>query len=183
MKKLIAIAIFATSAIAANAQNASSTASQTVNLNLSNAIELTFTGTGDKEGADVNIPFNSVNDYANGVESASQELRVRSNKDFAVTVKTNAADFSYNGSTIPAPQMPVKDVLGIMVTANGTGGTIQAPFSNVGYASLVSTDQDLIDNGKRGGNQTFAIKYKATPGFAYPAGTYTVDVVYTATQL
>jgi len=25
--------------------------------------------------------------------------------------------------------------------------------------------------------------YQATPGFSYPAGTYTTDVVYTATQL
>ncbi|MCB0695719.1 MAG: hypothetical protein KDC07_00060 [Chitinophagaceae bacterium] len=183
MKKVIAIAIFATSAIAANAQNASSTASQTVKLNLSNAIELTFTGTGDKTGADVNIPFNSVNDYANGVESASQELKVRSNKDFAVTVKANASGFTYTGSTTPAPAMPVKDVLGILVNANGTGGTIASPFSNSTYATLTDKDQDLIDNGKRGGNQTFAVKYKATPGFAYPAGTYAVDVVYTATQL
>ncbi len=40
----------------------------------------------------------------------------------------------------------------------------------------------LISNGQNGGNQTFSVMYNATPGFAYPAGTYTVDVVYTATQ-
>ena len=82
----------------------------------------------------------------------------------------------------PAPKMPVEKVLGLMVSANGTGGTIGAPFSATGYATLTSKDQSLIANGSRGGNQTFEVKYQATPGFAYPAGTYSVDVVYTATQ-
>ena len=183
MKKVIAVAVFATMSIAANAQNQSSSASQTVNLNLSNAIELSFTGTGNDKGNDVNIPFNTVNDYANGVESNSQELKVRSNKDFSVTVKTNASDFSYKGTTTPAPKMPVQDVLGIMVSDNNTGGAIVAPFSEKGYASLSGKEQELIEKANRGGNQTFAVKYKATPGFEYPAGTYSVDVVYTATQM
>ncbi|MCB0700871.1 MAG: hypothetical protein KDC11_13515, partial [Chitinophagaceae bacterium] len=64
----------------------------------------------------------------------------------------------------------------------GTGGSIANPFSNSAYATLSSSDQDLITTADRGGNQTFSVKYKATPGFAYPAGTYSVDVVYTATQ-
>ena len=184
MKKLIAIAVFATVAISVKAQssNQASSASQTVKLALSNAIELTFTGNGSAQGADVTIPFNSVNDYANGVESNDQQLKVRSNKDFDVTVKTNAANFTYTGNTSPAPVMPVSGVLNLKVTANGTGGAIASPFSSTAYASLTDADQDLIADGDRGGNQTFDIKYKATPGFAYPAGTYAVDVVYTATQ-
>ena len=80
MKKIIAIAAFASLGFAANAQNANSSASQTVNLSLSNAIEITFTGTGNATGSDVTIPFTTVNDYANGVESSAQELKVRSNK-------------------------------------------------------------------------------------------------------
>lgn len=157
-------------------------AGQNVNVALSNAIEITFTGTGTATGADVTIPFSTVNDYANGVETSSQELKVRSNKDFTVSVKTNSANFSYSGSTSPAPTMPVDGVLGVMVTANSTGGTIGNNFSNSAYNTLKSSNQDLISSGSRGGNQTFSVKYKATPGFAYPAGTYTVDVVYTATQ-
>ncbi len=183
MKK---IALFATIltciGFAAKAQNANSSASQTVNLALSNAIEITFTGTGNATGADVTIPFTTVNDYANGVESSTQELKVRSNKDFTVAVKTNAANFSYSGSTSPAPTMPVSGVLGIKVAANNTGGSIGANFSSSAYNTLTSSNQDLITAADRGGNQTFSVKYKATPGFAYPAGTYTVDVVYTATQ-
>ena len=185
MKKLIAIAVFASLGFAAKAQNQanqSSTASQTVNLSLSNAIEITFTGNSSATGGDVTIPFTTVNDYANGVESDAQELKVRSNKNFSVAVKTNAANFTYTGNTTPAPTMPVSGVLGVKVTANGTGGSIASPFSAANYATLTSSNQDLISAGSRGGNQTFSVKYKATPGFAYPAGTYAVDVVYTATQ-
>ena len=182
MKKIIAIAVFASLGFAAKAQNASSSASQTVNLALSNAIEITFTGTGNATGSDVTIAFSTVNDYANGVESGAQELKVRSNKDFTVAVKANAANFTYTGSTTPAPTMPVNGVLGVMVSANNTGGSIASPFSNSAYATLSNSNQDLITSGDRGGNQTFSVKYKATPGFAYPAGNYAVDVVYTATQ-
>ena len=185
MKKIIAIAVFASFGFAANAQdqaNQTSSASQTTNLVLSNAIEITFTGNSSATGADVTIPFTTVNDYANGVESDAQELKVRSNKNFSVAVKANAANFSYTGTTSPAPTMPVSGVLAVKVTANGTGGSIANPFSSTAYATLTSANQDLITAADRGGNQTFSVKYKATPGFAYPAGTYAVDVVYTATQ-
>ncbi len=183
MKKIIAIATFATIGFAANAQNQSnqsSSASQTTNLVLSNAIEITFTGNSSATGADVTIPFTTVNDYANGVESDAQELKVRSNKNFSVAVKANNDEFSYTGNTTPAPEMPVEGVLAVKVTANGTGGDIAGSFSN--YATLTSSNQNLLTGADRGGNQTFSVKYKATPGFAYPAGTYAVDVVYTATQ-
>ncbi|MGN6476924.1 MAG: hypothetical protein ACTHKV_06850 [Flavipsychrobacter sp.] len=182
MKKLIAIAAILTSTYVANAQ-VSSTATQTVNLNLSNAIEITFTGSSSATGAAVNLAFNTVNDYANGVTSAAQELKVRSNKNFTVAIKANSTNFSYTGTTSPAPVMPVASVLDVMVSANGTGGTIASPFSSTAYADVTASNQNLISNGSRGGNQTFSVKYQATPGFSYPAGTYTTDVVYTATQL
>lgn len=180
MKKVFAIAALAIVGISAKAQTVSSTATQTVNLALSNAIELTFTGSGTATGAAVTIPFTSVTDYANGVESAAQQLKVRSNKAFGVTVKANAANFTYTGTTSPAPTMPVSGVLAAKVSTNGTGGTIAGTFGS--YTSLTSSAQNLISNGTNGGNQTFSVMYNATPGFAYPAGTYTVDVVYTATQ-
>ena len=182
MKKVIAIVALTISGIAAKAQVAS-TATQTVNLNLSNAIELTFTGSTTATGAAVNLAFNTVNDYANGVASSAQELKVRSNKKFGVTVKTNNTNFTYTGTTTPAPVMPVSGVLDLRVPANATGGTIASPFSATAYSTLTNTAANLISNGNNGGNQTFSVMYNATPGFAYPAGTYTVDVVYTATQL
>ena len=183
MKKIIAIAAFATIGFSANAQNQnnqSASASQTTNLVLSNAVEITFTGNGSATGAAVTIPFTTVNHYANGVESDAQELKVRSNKNFSVAVKANADGFTYTGNTTPAPEMPVEGVLAVKVSANGTGGDIAGSFSD--YTTLTSSNQSLLSGADRGGNQTFSVKYKATPGFAYPAGTYAVDVVYTATQ-
>ena len=181
MKKIIAIAALVSAGFAANAQTpASTTAQQTTNLSLADAIELTFTGSGSATGAAVTMSFANVNDYANGVASTAQALKVRSNKNFSVAVKTNAANFTYTGSTSPAPVMPVASVLDVKVSANGTGGTIGTGFDN--YKDLSSTNQTLISNGSRGGNQTFSVMYNATPGFSYPAGNYAVDVVYTATQ-
>ena len=185
MKKIIAIAAIITSGFAANAQtqtNQTSSASQTTKLVLSNAIEITFTGNGSAEGADVTLPFTTVNNYANGVESEAQELKVRSNKNFSVAVKASSDKFSYTGTTTPAPAMPVSGVLAVKVSANGTGGAIATPFSSSTYATLTNLNQNLITAANRGGDQKFSVMYKATPGFAYPAGTYSVDVVYTATQ-
>jgi hypothetical protein len=172
----ILIALFAGSAA-----NAQTSATQTVNLSFANIVEILFTGTGSTTGSDVTIPFTNLNDYTNGVESSEYQLRVRSNKDFNVTVRTNSANFTYSGATSPAPTMPVSGKLLVMVSGNGTGGSIVSPFS--GYSTLTSTNQNLISGGDRGGNQTFSVKYKGIPGFGYPAGDYTVNVIYTVTQL
>ena len=149
---------------------------------LSNAIEITFNDNMSAYGEDVSLAFTTVNDYANGVESSEQQLKISSNKDFTVAVKTNSDKFTYSGNTTPVPSMPVTGVLGLKVTANNTGGSIAGSFSASKYATLTASNQPLISGADRGGNQTFNIQYKATPGFAYPAGSYSVDVVYTATQ-
>jgi hypothetical protein len=186
MKKIIIAVVAALGfTTVANAQsNASGSAQQTVELALTNALEITFTGYGvGVSGATVSIPFTTVNDYANGVETASaQEIKVRSNKNFGVTVKTSTANMSVtNGGTTTTSSMP-SSVIAVEVTANGTGGSIASGFSSSAYNALSSTATNLIDNGSYGGSQTFSVKYKATPGWAYPAGTYATDVVYTATQ-
>ena len=160
--------------------SAQTSSTQTVNLTFANVVEILFTGTGSTTGSDVTIPFVNLDDYTNGVESSEYQLRVRSNKDFNVTVKTNAANFTYSGSTSPAPVMPVSGKLLLKVTTNSTGGSIASPFS--GYTSLTSSNQSLINSGSRGGNQTFAVKYQGKPGFGFPAGDYTVNVIYTVTQ-
>lgn len=153
---------------------------QTVNLTFSNVVEILFTGTGTATGSDVRLSFNDLNDYTNGIESSDYQLRVRSNKDFNVTVKTNSANFSYSGSASPAPTMPVSGKLLLKVSSNSTGGSIASPFS--GYSTLTNSNQGLINSGDRGGNQTFSVKYKGQPGYGYPAGDYTVNVIYTVTQ-
>ncbi len=186
MKKLI----FTTAAligltVATNAQNtsnASSNASQAVQLALSNAIEIGFTNTGNATGNAVTMAFTSANDYANGVESAEQELKVRSNKEFKVGVKIDLNSFNYTGpgnlnlATVPMNAFALK------VANNNTGGNIAAPFTTSSFSTLTGVDQNLIVDGDNGGDQKFAIKYKCTPGFSLPAGTYTFNVVYTATQ-
>jgi hypothetical protein len=98
-----------------------------------------------------------------------------------VAVKSNATNFTYTGSTTPAPTMLVADVLNVMVSGNNTGGTIANSFSN--YQDVPASNIDLLSNCTKGGSQTFSVKYKAEPGFDFPAGNYAVDVVYTATQL
>jgi len=181
MKKLITITAFALVSVCTRAQVAS-TASQTTNLHLANAIEITYS-CGSSVGATVVMFFNTVNDYASGVHTSAQELKVQSNKRFGVTVNTNSASFTYAGSASPKPVMPVAGVLGLRVTSNATGGNIVSPFSSNGYASLGATPASLLSNCSNGGDQNFEVKYEATPGFSYPAGVYAVDVVFTATQL
>ena len=156
---------------------------QQLRLWMNNAIDIRFVSNFNQTGPNVSLVFNNVNDYASGVESGTQQIIVKSNKKFQIEVKTSSSNFSYSGNTSPAPTMPVNTVLGLKVIANQTGaGVIQAPFSTNTYAYLSSTNQDLIDDASRGGLRFFSVKYKATPGFTYPAGNYSVDVVYTATQ-
>ncbi|MBS1782012.1 MAG: hypothetical protein JSS78_03000 [Bacteroidetes bacterium] len=183
MKRIILSVLFLTSAgMVAKAQTSAANASaqQTVQLQLSNVLDITFVGNSSSIGSTVALPFTTANDYANGVESSAQQLRIRSNKNFNVTVRANAANFTVtNGSSESISNMPA-NVLNVKVSSNQTGGSIAGSFSN--YTGLSNTANNLISNGTFGGNQTFSVMYKATPGFAYPAGTYSLDVVYTATQ-
>lgn len=128
----------------------------------------------------VNLGFNSVSDYIKGMQSSAQNFKVYSNKDFVVSVSTNAPAFSYSGNAYPTPQMPVNNILFLSVSDNQTGGTVANSFNT--FKSLSNTSRDLLLNCKNGGNQTFAVNYRAEPGTAFPAGDYTVDVIYTATQ-
>jgi hypothetical protein len=180
---VFSIIVLVTVSIVASAQtNASSTAQQTVELGLSNTIDITFTGSGTATGGTVTLPFATVTDYANGVESAAQQLKVRSNKIFNVTVATSAANFSVtNNGVTTVSTMPVAGVLDLMVSSNQAGGTIASGYSAYG-GGLSTAAASILTGASNGNNQTFSVKYKATPGFAYPSGVYAVDVIYTATQ-
>lgn len=183
MKKIvITAAAVAGLAFNANAQIATATATQSASLVLANAMSITFTGSGTDVGGAVTLPFSTVSDYANGVTSGAQQLQVNSNLAFDVTVKTNATNFTYAGSYTTGTDMPVSGVLKLMVTANATGGSVATPFSTSAFATLTASDQNLINNGVNGSSQLFSVQYMATPGFTYPAGTYTTNVIYTATQ-
>lgn len=167
---------------ASTAQSGSASASQTATVILSNSIDISYMATGDRNGNSAIMQFSSPSDYSNGVTSPEQQLRVRSNKTFKVAVRCEAASFDYQGAgNMTADNMP-DNALWLKVTSNNTGGSVQAPFSTSGYANLSANSQDLLVNGNQGGNQTFAVQYKCTPGYNLPAGTYTMNVVYTATQ-
>lgn len=176
----LTLAIIAVAATAM-AQNANSSGSQRAKLALSNAIDISFVSTGSSTGNTTTLAFNNVNDYANGVESGQITLKVRSNKRFMVRAKTSSNIFSYSGSTSPAPQMKVNKTLYIKVVANNTGGTVPNAVNNK-YKNLRTSNRKLINKATPGGNNTFAVQYKADPGFEFPAGTYTTEVIYTATQ-
>lgn len=184
MKKLLLLIpstiILAAAAFAQDGE--SSGASQSAVLQLNNGIDISYMATGDGSGEEAIMNFANPNDYSNGVMSAEQQLKVRSNKTFKVAVRCDESTFAYSGSSNNAPQSMPNDALWLKVTDNNTGGNVQAPFSSNSFASITTNSQDLLVDGHRGGNQTFAVMYKCTPGFNLPAGTYSMNVVYTATQ-
>jgi spore coat protein U-like protein len=162
MKKFIfsTIAIFGFFAVS-NAQTTAS-ASHNVSLNLSNAIEISFTA----GGSGVSLAFSTADHYNDGVEAANAAtIRVRSNKAYNVTVKAGAANFTSASATT----MPVSGVLAVKESNQSS------------FLGLSASDQNLLTNQSRGVNN-FNVSYRATPGFNYDAGTYTVSVIYTATQ-
>lgn len=167
--------------LAQDQNNQTSQAAQSARLVMSNAIEITFSGTGNNTGETVALVFNNVNDYANGVESGAYQVKVRSNKKFRVQAKTSSSKFTYTGTTSPAPSMNVSNILFLKVTNNNTGGSVSSNFNNK-FRTLSSSNQTLVSNATPGGNNTFNVQYKANPGYNFPAGTYSVNVVYTATQ-
>lgn len=161
MKKIITLAtVFFAGFAAAHAQSTSST-SQTVTLNLQNAINISITS-----ATGTSFTFDDVNKYQNGlVNTNATTVQIKSNRAWTATVKTASASFSGPAN---APVMP-STVLGIRQSGTGTG-----------FGAL-STTALTYGSGERGVS-SFSLDYNANPGFAYDAGTYTISVVYTATQ-
>ena len=179
LRIIVICAICIATAFSAVAQNASTTAVQTMNLALSDAIELSFVN----GGGTINTTFSTASELISGKETATQDLRVRSNKKFKVAVNTTSSNFSYSGSANSNNVIPVSTGFKVMVTANHTGGymTLSALLGWVGLTCGSSTS--LLTACNAGDNQTFSVKYKTTPGILAAPGTYTADVVFTATQL
>lgn len=160
MKQIVLFAAMIVAFSFANAQT-SGTSNQTVSLTLKNAISLNITS-----ATGTTLTFDVSDDYLNGIaNSNASTFQVKSNRPWAVTVKAAAANFS--GPAGPSATMPAS-VLGVRLN----GGSTYTPLS---------TNAASFTSGARGDNN-FSVDYKATPGFAYDAGTYTLSVVYTATQ-
>ena len=161
MKKIITLTVILFAAFtAANAQSTSS-ASQTVTLTLQNAINISVSS-----ATGTSFTFSDVNEYQNGLtNSNASTFQVKSNRPWAVTVKAAAATFT--GPAAPATQMP-STVLGVRLNGGSS------------FSSLSTTAASLT-SGSRGAS-SFSVDYNANPSFSYDAGTYSLSVVYTATQ-
>lgn len=181
MRIFACFACFVLIAVGASAQQPGATASaaQSVELLLAPSIDIRFSGTGTNAGGTISMVFDDVSKFEDGVVSSAQELEVRTNRTFKISVQTGASTFTYVGPASNAA-MPVNNRLFLTLTGNNTGGNIASGFDS--YKSLSATTQELLLNGERGDERKFMVTYKAKPDFDYPAGAYTVDVLYTATQ-
>ena len=131
-------------------------------MSIANAIDLSFT----QGGSGVGLSFSNSSNYTNGVTATNAAtIQVRSNRGYIVSVKSSATNFTSAATTV----MPVNNIL-FLKESNQSG-----------FTNLSVTDQTLL-SGQIQGSNTFNVTYKATPGFNYDAGTYTVNVIYTATQ-
>lgn len=153
---------------------------QQVDVNLVNVISVKFVSTGGTSGSTLNMALNLLTDLLNGGTTTAQQLTVNSTKNFNVTAKTSNALFTYTGSSLLGNLLPVLGNLKCKVTANNTGGSIAGTFSN--YTSLSVAPQAFINGGVKGNNKTFSVQYQAIPGLGLALGTYTAQVIFTATQ-
>jgi len=162
--------------------NASVSASQTAMLSLGTVVQISaFGGDGSENTSTVTMPISASNDLANGIESPEFTLAINSTAGFDVKAKANTEYFSYTGSSAFPPSMRVSDVLALKVSNNSTSATVTGGHEQ--YQPIGgSTESPILANGAGGSNQVMGVKYKSTPGYNYPAGVYTVDIVYTITQ-
>jgi hypothetical protein len=161
MKNILFSAAIILAGLVSNAQTSTATATQTVTLVLKNAISINITS-----ATGTSFSFDDANEYSTGLTNTSAStIQVASNLPWAVSVKTSTANFS--GPAAPAATMP-SSALGVRLN----GGSA--------FTSL-STSAASLTSGARG-TGSFSVDYKANPGYAYDAGTYTISVVYTATQ-
>ena len=161
MKKIFTLTALLFAAFTAAHAQSTSAASQNVTLNLQNAINISVTS-----ATGTSFTFNDVDKYQNGlVNLNATTVQIKSNRPWTATVKTASTNFSGPAN---APLMP-STVLGIRQSGTSTG-----------FGAL-STTALTYGSGERGVS-SYSLDYSANPGFAYDAGTYTISVVFTATQ-
>ena len=133
-QKFIGIGIFAgclaMMGLSVTAQTTAS-ASHTITLNITNAIELTFA-----QGSNgVNMTFATSEHYQNGiVADNSATLRVRSNKGYNISVKSASAVFNSPTNT----PMPVNNVLFVKES------------NQSGFVGISTNDQTLLTSQQKG---------------------------------
>ncbi len=178
-KQILFTAMISCFSYAGFAQTAANTgASQTANLELANALTVEILS------SSATMSFNGINDLLNGVESGSQDIRVKSNKSFNVTAAASANNFTYTGSGTLNNILAVATALKVRVISNSTGGYVPWYMYWFGYQTINGTTPlPILYSCDPGGNQVFSVRYKATPGLNVVGGNYSTDIIYTATQI
>lgn len=148
-----------------------SQAQHTVTLNLQNVADIRFNSSITQT---TSFTFDDGDKYDDGIEkTGAAGLQVRSNKNWAVSVKSDAANFSFANigeNTDEDPNMPAS-VLGVRKSGASS------------YSALSATAATLATGTKGGyGANEVGIDYKVTPGYTYPGGTYTLGVTYTVSN-
>lgn len=169
----------------AKAQNANSGAVQKANLNLAEVVGVSMPdngsgGPGGGNGSAVEMPISSMNGLSEGIESPPLKIKLLSTTPFDISISASSNTFTYNGPSSFGTTMNVGDVLAVMITDNKTGGSVAGGFNQ--YKPVTGTSKQPIITSGQPGERTFEFKYKAIPGFEYPAGTYTTDIIYTITK-
>ncbi|WP_341836125.1 hypothetical protein WJU16_25230 [Chitinophaga pollutisoli] len=129
--------------------------------------------------------FSSGHDYNEGEiledlhGNHTSDFKVSSNRNFNVTIKSSAPNFSYTGPGMSNNVMPC-GALKYNLFSNGTGGTNATPSA---WNPLTVAAAPLITNGTYGKDKPFSLKFKADPGWDYTGGAYALGVILTATQL
>lgn len=183
MKKSIIILALLLTGYIAGAQSSSTSASQPIQCAMAEVVGATFGPTGGSGGGSsaVELPISGSSALSNGIESPEINVTMQGNSAFDVSVKASSETFTYSGPNTLGTTMYVKDVLSLIVSSNNTGGTVGSGFGS--YQSLDGTTSKKMIQSGQSGVRTFGFKYKATPGFNYPAGTYTTSIVYTITKI
>lgn len=161
----------------------SSSAVQNVDLALADVVSTGFfSGNGSGSGAppSVDLPLGGTGALSEGIESPEIKVTMQCNSGYDVSVSSSSTNFTYSGNSTTNTTMPVSDVLSFMVTENNTGGSVSNNFTS--YQAVDGMNMKKAIGSGKPGVRTFSFKYKAQPGFKYPAGVYTTDIVFTVVK-
>jgi hypothetical protein len=165
MKKLILSAI----ALAAFSFGASAQVNHNVTVTIPTVMDIRFNSS---------VTQNTTFTFADGADLETENeitgaagLQVRANKNWKVSVKAAAANFS--PATTTGPNAGSTNMGCGIVSVRKAAGT---------YLALTTADQEIATGNKGGygaSGNSFNIDYKANPQFDYEPDTYTLNVIYT----
>lgn len=182
MKKQIIIATLALGAIVFGTNNVQAQAGLTdnaqtkVNIILSDVISIDASATEVTFTYDSAAAYNSDQDY-----DVADNLKVTSTRSFDIAVKAASENFSDGTNNIPVSVLSINPI---------SGGSTNMTGSQTAVSELSTTDQKVISNATLGSELILGINYEilgskssSSDILGKPSGTYTQQVIYTATTL